>query len=661
MKPSKSISTSAKQSAQVSTTSTDPNVADLVPLTADELGQIQGNCLGGFLKDHQAMIFLRFTDKDAARKTLAGEVGEECELADDTILKDVAESSSHAVLRFNGQFKALRSRGVREGTIQATWTNLLFTRAGMEVFNAKDTDKFPDAFKEGMKSRAEGKLTDKDLSKPDNWDKVVDWDPETMHAVLIVASDDSAQIDPENADGRVAKYVAMITAAGSGIELAFPKDNLGNPVDPTENEFQRPGIIFGKTRLDEPGEVGHEHFGFKDGVSQPGVRAVDAPDDPVGNPDQGHAGQDLLHAGEFVIGYNRQIPFEKPGHDGPNPDPGIISGSGFVFQKPDGGGDDQDIDPLGSREKLPDWTKNGSFMVFRRLEQDVRAFREFINATAAQLGLSAEEFGAKLVGRFRSGAPIEKLRSAQNQDAANPLRLDPAIANPALADDDSLNNDFEFDDDEDGEIAPLAAHIRKAYPRDQEPHFEAGHPVEEAEQKNAEHRTQTHRLLRRGIPYGPSLFAASDDGVVTRGLLFLAYQSDIERQFEFVMGAWINEEKFPRDNGDSDTFGDSGVSGRDPIMSPRQASVDASPMRGCPFHEKAIPAAGACPVSIKHFVTTRGGGYFFAPSIYALQNLLAPDDCHNVIATSDTPSENAAAEAKAPKSEKAGESNEATA
>ncbi len=131
----------------------------------------------------------------------------------------------------------------------------------------------------------------------------------------------------------------------------------------------------GRTRPDIPG---HEHFGFKDGVSQPGIRGVDPPDDPIGNPDQGHPGQDLLWPGEFILGYATQIPVTKPGVDGPNPDPGPDSVSG------------------------PSWTVDGSYFVFRRLRQDVRAFEENVHHLAATLGLSVDLTGAKLVGRYKS-------------------------------------------------------------------------------------------------------------------------------------------------------------------------------------------------------------------------------------------------------------------
>jgi Transposase, Mutator family len=73
----------------------------------------------------------------------------------------------------------------------------------------------------------------------------------------------------------------------------------------------------------------------------------------------------------------------KKGHEGPNPDPGPISKLG------------------------PTRTVDGSFLAFRRLQQDVPAFQQNIKNLAAQLKISEDLVGAKIVGRYKSGCPIE--------------------------------------------------------------------------------------------------------------------------------------------------------------------------------------------------------------------------------------------------------------
>src|SRR5207247_6049453 len=93
--------------------------------------------------------------------------------------------------------------------------------------------------------------------------------------------------------------------------------------------------------------------------------------------------------------------------------------------------------------------------------------------------------------------------------------------------------------DKDGARCPFSAHIRKSYPRDDEPL--------NGDKKPNEADTQTHRLLRRGLPYGPVSPSTPDTPIgdeVDRGLQFLAYQTSIVNQFEFVIKNWVNEPNF---------------------------------------------------------------------------------------------------------------------
>ena len=145
--------------------------------------------------------------------------------------------------------------------------------------------------------------------------------------------------------------------------------------------FTQEGLV----RQDEPG---HEHFGFKDGVSQPGIRGVDTPR-PGGEPNQGNPGQDLLWPGEFVLGYQTQIDGpDTVNHPplSPNPNPGPVSQSG------------------------PAWAADGSYLVFRRLQQDVAGFHAQLHQLAPANGLDPRVFAAKLVGRYDSGCPLEPLK-----------------------------------------------------------------------------------------------------------------------------------------------------------------------------------------------------------------------------------------------------------
>jgi Dyp-type peroxidase family len=502
-----------------------------VPTTSLSLENIQGNSIGGFNKDFQANLFLSFKDRDSGRAWIK-------EVAD-----EIAESSSDAVVKFNNQFSALRVEAVKkpEELISALWVNLAISFQGLSALQIKPADlaAFPPAFKDGMAKRHDT-IGDVGTSDPSNWIPPFDI-PNDVHAVLLVAADHSHELQ---------KKVDAITSTAAF--KAGIKSFVNMP---------------GRTRKDLPG---HEHFGFKDGVSQPGIRGVDTPDDRIGNPDQGHPGQDLLWGGEFILGYATQIPKAKPNFDGPNPDPGPDSASG------------------------PTWTRDGSFLVFRRLGQDVAAFEQNVAALAQSLGMSTALVGAKLVGRYKSGAPIEQRKfqplpySPPSDDPG-----DPNTGNVALGNSSTLNNNFEFRDDPKGALCPLSAHIRKAYPRDE---------VTPAGAADSESSTQTRRLLRRGIPYGPS-FDPHDPASASqqRGLLFLCYQNDIEKHFEFVQKFWVNNATFPPAPGLA-------TPGEDPII----AQSASGPLLIDPTK---------APVAISHFVTTTGGEYFFAPSISALQDI----------------------------------------
>jgi deferrochelatase/peroxidase EfeB len=161
---------------------------------------------------------------------------------------------------------------------------------------------------------------------------------------------------------------------------------------------------------------------------------------------------------------------------------------------------------------------------------------------------------------------------------------------------DAKINNFGYSGDGDGSIVPRAAHVRKTYPRD------------EATPGGGQADTETHRILRRGIPYGEPYDPGAQTGSPhsgdaayphDRGLLFLCYQSSIERQFEVVQSLWANNPNFP-------VPGD----GEDPIIAQSKEPRTLT-----------APNLPGSPLTIQQFVTTTGGEYFFAPSIAALVTL----------------------------------------
>jgi Dyp-type peroxidase family len=489
-----------------------PDEVQLVqPDAALDLKEIQGNVVAGFNKDDISFLFLVLPDDQTeARAWLAELVGQ--------------VATAEEVKQFNDLFRAIRRRrGDREGVVEAAWMNLAFTHEGLGKLGVSDSDlgQFPEEFREGMRRRNQT-IGDVGENDPERWPN--DLGTRTVHALMIVAAD---SIEDRNRE--VLYFVRH--AASHGVSLVFQQD--------------------GMTRSDAPG---YEHFGFRDGVSQPGIRGLLTSSYPGDSVDDSPP-QDVVAGGEFVLGYPRERP-------------------------PDGAGN-----PLSPQ---PGWTRNGSYLVFRRLRQDVKGFWDFLTAEAAKRNLSVDLFGAKLVGRYRSGAPLV---------GAGDAREDPGTTNPEVLHKDRINA-FGYVDDPDGTQVPRAAHIRKTYPRDQ--------------QAAVGELRERPRIIRRGIPFGQSFrhgtppdspFGADPAFPDDRGLCFVCYQRSIRDQFERIQCTWMNQEAVP-EPGD----------GVDPVAA--QASAE---------RKLRIPGTADDPVHLpKQWVTTTGGEYFFSPSISALEWLSEP-------------------------------------
>ncbi len=312
----------------------------------------------------------------------------------------------------------------------------------------------------------------------------------------------------------------------------------------------------GNTR---PGaERKREHFGFLDGISQPGIRGLTTVRDPRRGPDEGLPGQDLLWPGEFVFGYPGQHP-DHPTKQGPAP------------------------------EMAAPWMRNGSYMVFRRLEQKVPEFRRFVREQAARLGMDPELLAARMVGRWKNGAPME---------------LAPRRDDPVLGRDEKRNNDFEYGDDPEQRRCPYAAHIRKVYPRD--------------DALSGEAEAQRHRIIRAGIPFGPEVAPGEMTTRYSRGLMFVCYQTSIERQFEFIQRQ-ANDPDFvsgKRRPGGGRTV----APGFDPIIG--QAEGGGARDMDEPFPNYPAGNRRTTLQMPKQFVVLTAAGYFFMPSITALRTVL---------------------------------------
>jgi Dyp-type peroxidase family len=299
-----------------------------------------------------------------------------------------------------------------------------------------------------------------------------------------------------------------------------------------------------------------EHFGYADGFAQPAIADV-TPHRTLGGgvPEKEDRWRGLA-LGEFILGYPDEDTLVDPERRLPS--------------APE--------EPLG---------RSGTYMIYRKLSQDVALFRETLRDAAHLYEDGDEEkLAAKVAGRWRNGTPLVSSPDEPIRDF-NPKDL--------------RNNAFRYlDDDADGARCPLGAHIRRANPRD---------ALGWKGLDDSGLLSFRHRIIRRGMAYGPPLPAGSGDvrsdagergGSEERGLVFVCFNASISRQFEGIQTQWINDGNAFHLGHDKDyLLGDSGTTDK--------MTVQGSP----PFMLAPQPA----------FVNTRGGEYLFVPGLAALRFL----------------------------------------
>jgi Dyp-type peroxidase family len=236
------------------------------------------------------------------------------------------------------------------------------------------------------------------------------------------------------------------------------------------------------------------------------------------------------------------------------------------------------------------WMRNGSYMVFRRFEQKVPEFRSFVADRAARLGMEPELLGARMFGRWKTGAPLE---------------LAPLYDDAALGSDAMRNNDFDYGDDPFQRRCPYAAHIRKTYPRDDAPGGEA--------------EAQRHRILRAGITFGPEVASGETTTSLSRGLMFVCYQTSIERQFEYTQRCQANDPGFVPGKVRPGS-GAPVIPGFDPIIG--QPAGEGAREMDEPYPNYPAGNRRTTLELPRQFVVLTAAGYFFMPSISALRTVL---------------------------------------
>ena len=517
--------------------------------------EIQGLAMPGFLKQYQHLIGVQFPPSPVAlgrARSFVGRLAAEVSTARRTLEDRRAHRES--CQSPNAKKASFKSEEALFG--------LAISYPGLRRLTPS-ADSFPsEAFRLGLAARSSLLGDPQDRHNEGNPAKWRIGGPGKELDLLIVLAGDT----PDVVEDRTKSLSEQFKASGCEI----PWDEKG------------------AVRSDLPGR---EHFGFDDGVSQPGIRgrASAKEDDFITQrciarecvPESwlfGRPGQNLVWPGEFILGYARS-----------SPDP-LVPG------------------PIASA--IPDWTINGAFLVFRRLRQNVSLFWNTVKALADKLRnqpgfskMDTEQLAAKLVGRWPGGAPVNRV-----------LYDDETLGN-----DKNANNNFRFDSDtvalpvpgyEDkfpkatadpaGITCPWAAHIRKVHPRDS------------GTDMGGRDSAYTRRILRVGIPFGDPVkdkyATEGENALAERGLLFQSIQASIENQFEFLSARWMNDASRPKLPGGHDIF-----IGQNP--DPMEKRI-----RRCSIFGEGLAQAEIN--TDAQWVTPTGGGYFFVPSISAISQVL---------------------------------------
>ena len=259
-----------------------------------------------------------------------------------------------------------------------------------------------------------------------------------------------------------------------------------------------------------------------------------------------------------------------------------------------------------------EFSRNGTFMAYRKLQENVDLFDGYIAETGARyarsFGTGAEEgeetVRAKLVGRWRDGVPLQAAPTfaawqafRRERDAAQKAGDKPKLAALALR-----YTNFNYRDDPTGSTCPVTSHMRRANPRDMlDPHYASP----DRKSWSGSGLVNRRRILRRGLPYGRWDLREPRSGSGEDGIIFLALCSSLFRQFEFVQQQWM---QYGLDfNAGSDTCP---VIGNHEVEDQAKLVIAADRKSGrAPFVCGRIP----------QLVEPRGGEYFFVPSMTALR------------------------------------------
>ena len=436
--------------------------------------------------------------------------------------------------------------------------NIAINHAGLAALELplESLNSFSTEFSMGMKKRKD--ITgDVGASSPEHWDPVWsdDADHKPVHILLTLNAVTREELDKQY------QWIAeqILTTAGAVVLLDGHRGSNGKLLP-----YQEANIIF-ENGLPTP----KEHFGYTDGIGDPYFEGIqDTRTRVEGRGKQMSDGTwQPLATGEFLHGHLDEAR-EYP----PAAAPILLS-------------------------------RNGTYLVYRKLHQNVASFDALLAREGATYPGGAELMAAKFVGRWRdNGAPLVRA-----PDAASKLQWDTDFAKASPTEQDAMLSNFTYDEDMSGARCPLSGHMRRVNPR-ASLELKAGTCPGQFLRNAGAFDTpgalaNRRRILRRGLPYGDSTQRDSDSG--DHGVIMMMLNADIGRQYEFVQQQWVNYGNDFREANDKDV-----------ILGNRSKNLPNSVIH------QTDPEGEAPPRFVRNIpllVETRGGDYFFVPSLTALR------------------------------------------
>lgn len=447
-------------------------------------------------------------------------------------------------------------------------TNIAFSYNGLKQLGlpALTLQSFPDEFITGMRGRR-AILGDDEKSDPEFWDNVY---KKNIH--ILVSIEATKQSDLEKRYDEILELLPV----SNGVQLLD-----GHKCQEKEKTlpYQEASALY-----QDGIPTAKEHFGYTDGISNPffkgmteemghllgGGKKSGIKNNGYGDPESATTWQPL-ETGEFILGYRDEAQ-EFP----VAPAPPLIA-------------------------------KNGSFMVFSKFHENVGKFNQYLDEFGPKFPGGKEMLAAKFVGRWRNGAPLTTFpqeadanqiaREREEAILAMNLAQSPAEKIKARTRFQEINKKFiafDYDDDISGSRCPVGAHIRRGNPRGS---LEFG-------QKKAFNTPSAlddrRRLIRRGLPYGIAQSPDSNEG--EHGTIIMTIVASIKRQFEFVFQQWINYGNDFKLANERDS-----IVGNHP--NDKGYMVIQGDENNPPYFLSNLP----------RFIETRGGEYFFIPSLTALR------------------------------------------